>query len=146
MEDGSCIAGWMAGYSLSLSRSAQINGSRTERKRKLVFSVVVGSFAHCGSPAPNSSFFPAASSDSGPTFLPINLTLADCARRTDGYDVAAAASHFSLLKRESRREALILSHFNYWDREQSGSAEQLLSEERAKPLRRPRSAPPPLRR
>ena len=140
MEDGSCIAGWMAGY--SLSRSAQINGSRTERKRKLVFSVVVDSLAAA---RPNSSF-PAASSDSGPTFLPINLTLADCARGTDGYDVVAAASHFSLLKRESQREALILSHFNYWDREQSESAEKLLSEEGARPLGRPRSAPLPLRR
>ena len=144
MEDGSCIAGWMAGYSLSLAQLRLMVPERRESGNSCFPSWSARSLT-AARPPQIPSFSPAASSDSGPTFLPINLTLADCARGTDGYDVAAAASHFSLLKRESQREALILSHFNYWDREQSESAEKLLSEEGAKPLRRPRSAPPPLR-
>ena len=81
--------------SLSLAQLRLMVPERRERKRKLVFSVVVAA-AHI----PSSSLLRAPIAD-GPTFLPINLTLADCAQGRDGYDVEAAASHFSLLKRES---------------------------------------------
>ena len=140
MEDGSCIAGWMAGYSLSLSLSlslAQLRLMVPERRESgnSCFPSWSARSLTAARPPQIPSFSPVASSDSGPTFLPINLTLADCARGTDGYDVAAAASHFSLLKRESLgSSAFPFSHFNYWD---IIGAEKLVSEEGAKPPGRP---------